>query len=228
VAAETPSPAKILIIDDEESNVVLLEALFRRAGYRNVRSTTDSRHAIALCEEIRPDVILLDLRMPHVTGFELLEQLRGGAEAIRHVPVLVLTADLTREAVRATLQVGAQDFLTKPFDNDELLLRVRNLLEVRRLQVQLRRRERLLDEQAKTTSRRRTGREREPERSSAEDDIAEQVRMLKAIWAVLENCLATATPEHREQLTSASAMVQALLDRAARRTVGASPTLEEL
>jgi putative two-component system response regulator len=197
VAAKTPPTANILIIDDEESNVALLETLFRRAGYKNVRSTTHSRQAIGLCEEIQPDVVLLDLRMPHVNGFEVLDHLRRSAEPIRHVPVLVLTADLTREAVRATLQAGAQDFLTKPFDHDEVLLRVRNLLETRRLHVELRRRERLLDEHAKRTARRPTTREREAERSSTEDDLPEQVRTLKAIRTILGNCLATATPEQR-------------------------------
>ncbi|HEX8310036.1 MAG TPA: response regulator, partial [Chthoniobacteraceae bacterium] len=129
--------AKILIVDDEIANVQLLEMLLGQAGFTQLRSTTDSRQVIALYQEFGPDVILLDLSMPHLDGFEILAQLRALIPPQSYVPILVLTAMVTPEAKRGALSAGANDFLTKPFDVTEVLLRVRNLLETRRLHVEL-------------------------------------------------------------------------------------------
>ena len=127
---------KILIIDDEPLNVALLEDMLAAAGYRHFRSVTDSRAALDTCDSFAPDLILLDLMMPHVDGFAILQSLRStGNEAF--LPVIVLTADANGETKRAALGAGATDFLLKPFDHLEVLLRIANLLEMRRLHIQL-------------------------------------------------------------------------------------------
>ena len=127
---------KILVIDDEPSNVALLEDILSEAGYKQVRSVTDSRLALDTCYTFSPDLILLDLMMPHVDGLTILRSLRSaGDEAF--LPVIVLTADANEETKLAALGAGATDFLLKPLDYLEVLLRIANLLEMRRLHVQL-------------------------------------------------------------------------------------------
>lgn len=139
--------ANVLIVDDEAANVLVLERLLSLTGYRNVRSTTDPTEVETLCESFRPDVILLDLHMPRLDGFEVMKRLFREAEPDEYLPVLVLTADITHKSKRAALEGGAKDFVTKPFDHAEVLARVGNLLETRFLHQQLRRHnERLEDE----------------------------------------------------------------------------------
>jgi signal transduction histidine kinase len=130
--------ARILIVDDERSMVRLLEELLAHAGYTSLASTSDSREVLSLCAELQPDLILLDLRMPNLDGIEVLRRLKT-QRAPAYLPVLVLTADVSRESKRAALEAGASDFVTKPFEQIELLLRVRNLLEMRFLHRDLRR-----------------------------------------------------------------------------------------
>ena len=124
---------KILIIDDERANIILLEHMLRQKGFTRIQSLDDSRQALALCAEFQPDLVLLDLMMPYVDGVAILEALRGEAEAESFLPVLVLTADVTLETKRRALEAGATDFLLKPFDQIEVILRIRNLLENRRM-----------------------------------------------------------------------------------------------
>jgi EAL domain-containing protein (putative c-di-GMP-specific phosphodiesterase class I)/ActR/RegA family two-component response regulator len=124
--------ARVLAVDDNEANIALLRAVLHRAGMRNVVSFTDPREAVARFDEINPDLVLLDLHMPHVDGFEVLSMIIERA-AGSYLPVLVLTADATREAAHKALNLGARDFITKPFDTSEVVLRVRNLLETRTL-----------------------------------------------------------------------------------------------
>jgi len=124
---------RILVVDDEPANVRLLERLLRRAGHEEVRGTSDPREVLRLLDEFRPDVILLDLHMPHLDGYELLGQLRQRITPETFLPIVVLTADATQGAKRRALDLGARDVLTKPFDSTEVLLRVANLLETRRL-----------------------------------------------------------------------------------------------
>lgn len=129
--------ACILIVDDEEANVDLLEQMLARAGYTNLRSTTDPRQVLTLFDAHQPDLILLDLLMPHLDGFAVMERVRHETPADAYLPILVLTAMTTPEIKRRALDSGATDFLTKPFDHVELLLRVRNLLRTRSLYVRL-------------------------------------------------------------------------------------------
>lgn len=127
---------KILIVDDEPANVALLEATLSDNGYSRVRSITDSRQTLEVCQEFQPDLILLDMMMPHVDGLTILRALRAEESQV-FLPVLVLTADINEETKLSALHDGATDFLLKPFDQVEVLLRINNLLEVRRLHIQL-------------------------------------------------------------------------------------------
>ena len=123
----------LLIVDDEPANVALLQAILQRAGYVSVRGTTEPRDVARLMQESEPDLILLDLTMPYLDGFTLLERLRASQPEGSFLPVIILTADATRQTRRRALAAGANDFLTKPFDNDEVLLRCKNLLAARTL-----------------------------------------------------------------------------------------------
>jgi putative two-component system response regulator len=128
---------RILAVDDEESNLLLLRRILERAGYTQVVATTDPTRVPAMFAKNRPDLVLLDLQMPEMDGFELMERLSPAPGDGPGVPILVLTADATHETKRRALSAGARDFVTKPLDQIELLLRVRNLLQVQQLQARL-------------------------------------------------------------------------------------------
>ena len=127
---------KILVIDDDRMTVSLLEKLLQSHGYSRVMGLTDSRKAVETCAAFDPDLILLDLIMPKMDGFAVLEALRGDVSE-RFLPIVILTADVTEEAKARALDAGATDFLVKPVSQTEALLRIRNLLEVRHLNVVL-------------------------------------------------------------------------------------------
>ena len=137
---------RILIVDDEPVNVRLLERLLQSAGYGEIATTTDPRRVLALYRDFKPDLVLLDLMMPHLDGVAVLGQLKAEIPADAYLPVIVLTADATAEAKRRALSAGARDFLTKPFEQFEILLRIGNLLETRRLHVSLAEHNRSLEE----------------------------------------------------------------------------------
>lgn len=122
--------ASILIVDDQEANVFLLERMLHNAGYVNVSSTRDPRTVCALHLANRYDLILLDLQMPEMDGFQVMEGLKE-IENSRYLPVLVITAQPGHK-LRA-LQAGAKDFISKPFDLVEVQTRIHNMLEVRLL-----------------------------------------------------------------------------------------------
>lgn len=123
--------ARILIVDDEQANVRVMERMLETAGYRQVHGTTDPRRAVELYREIQPDLILLDLVMPDLDGFEVMERLQAEVAPRSYLPILVLTADLRNETRLRALLLGAKDFLTKPLDRVEAMLRIRILLETR-------------------------------------------------------------------------------------------------
>ncbi len=120
--------AKVLVVDDRKVNVLLLERLLSGAGYLSITSTTDPGEVCQLHRNNRYDLILLDLVMPHLDGFQVMEGLKE-VEADGYLPVLVVTANPAHK-LRA-LECGAKDFISKPFDLAEVLMRVRNMLEVR-------------------------------------------------------------------------------------------------
>ena len=147
---ETLTSRSILLVDDEEANLDLLEGFLRAEGFHALARTTDPRQVLALVDAHRPDLVLLDLHMPHKDGFTVLRELQAHLPGDDYVPVLVLTADITSTARERALSGGARDFLTKPFDVVEVLLRVRNLLETRVLYL----RQRQAREQAQAAERR--------------------------------------------------------------------------
>ena len=128
--------AKILIVDDQQANVLLLETLLTGAGFASIASTLDPRAVYALHEKNRFDLILLDLQMPGMDGFEVMEGLKP-LEKDGVLPVLVITAQPDHK-LRA-LRAGARDFVSKPFEVAEVLMRVHNMLEVRLLHAEIRR-----------------------------------------------------------------------------------------
>lgn len=130
---------RVLAIDDEEANVLLLRSLLQREGYTQIECLTDSTMALQTYIDFQPDIVLLDLMMPEVDGFQLLEAFSRHDTADEFRPVLVLTADTTIQARRKALALGAKDFVAKPFDVIEVGLRISNLLETRILYEKLRR-----------------------------------------------------------------------------------------
>src|SRR5580704_6704933 len=108
--------SRILIVDDQEANVLLLERLLQHAGYRNLLSLTDSRELLDQFRLHQPDLILLDLMMPKMDGYAVLKQLTGWLPSGAYLPILVVTADASRTARQKALSLGAKDFLTKPID----------------------------------------------------------------------------------------------------------------
>src|SRR6266481_6261771 len=139
-----PIQARILVVDDEPANVRLLERMLAEGGYRQVKSTTDSRQVLGLYAEFQPDLILLDLMMPHLDGIAVIQQLHIPEDVF--LPILVLTADATSEAKKRALEAGAKDCLTRPFDRLEVMLRIRNLLDTRSLYHDLDRHNRSLEQ----------------------------------------------------------------------------------
>jgi len=145
MANNTLTDLKILIVDDKPSNILLLEGILQEEDYTVYRSITDPREALPQFFEYHPDLILLDLQMPYMDGFEVMKKLRACLLPDAFLPILVLTANITPEAKRRALAEGATDFLTKPFDPTEVILRIRNLLQTRGLHLQLQEQNQLLE-----------------------------------------------------------------------------------
>jgi putative two-component system response regulator len=144
-----PGEAGILIVDDEPANVLLLEHILDQAGYPNHTATTDPRQVLAIHARFDPDLVLLDLAMPHLDGLAVMAQLRQVTPAGTYLPILVLTADMSTQAKQQALSGGATDFLLKPFDPTEVLLRIGNLLQTRRLHVELQGHNQLLEQRVR-------------------------------------------------------------------------------
>jgi putative two-component system response regulator len=187
--------ARILIVDDQESNVILLERLLAGSGYTNVAGTTDSSVALELCESEAPDIVLLDLQMPAPDGFEVMRLLEASSGGPVRVPILVLTADASPDTKQRALSSGASDFLNKPFDVTEAYLRIRNLLTTRFLQLQL-------QQQNETLERKVAERTRELENARLE------ILQRLALAAEYRD---DATYEHTERVASIAAALASQL-----------------
>jgi putative two-component system response regulator len=135
--------AQILVIDDEETNLRLIRGMLRHAGYHYVATLNDARHLEHQIAAQPPDLVVLDLHMPHRHGFSVIEALQPWILA-EHLPVLVVSGDGSSESRHRALSLGARDFLTKPFDLTEMTLRVRNQLETRLLYQDVRKQNRAL------------------------------------------------------------------------------------
>lgn len=140
--------SKILVVDDQQANIEMLESFLGIKGYKHVKSTTDSRLVISLVNQFKPDLLLLDMMIPHFSGIEILNQLKN-KDLLGEVAVLVLTADVSREMKQVALSSGANDFLTKPFDLIEVDLRIKNLLLTITLLKELKNQNFILDEKVK-------------------------------------------------------------------------------
>lgn len=130
--------ARVVIVDDQVVNATLLERILHSIGVTDTYTVTDPREAVDRCLDVAADLVLLDLHMPAMDGTSVLAQLRDRVPTGEYLPVLVLTADGSVAARDRALQAGANDFLTKPLDYTEVILRVRNLLETRALHRDLR------------------------------------------------------------------------------------------
>ncbi len=130
------SQSKILIIDDDVAIAMNLEEILRENDYQYVRAISDPRLAETVFRDFQPDLVLLDIRMPHLDGFQVLERLQE-MRAESFVPVLVMTGEVDESIALRALGAGATDFLQKPMKLAETLVRIKNLLHVRRLQAEL-------------------------------------------------------------------------------------------
>ena len=128
---------RLLIVEDDEQLSRLLERILQNAGHTQIRLLADPRHALPVYREWQPSVVLMDVQMPHMDGITVMQQLRSRFSADELAPVLLITGDVSPETRERALAAGASDFLTKPFDQVEVALRVRNLLELRRVQNEL-------------------------------------------------------------------------------------------
>ncbi len=142
---ERISTSRILLVDDDPVAAEALGQVLQQAGFNNLVMVEDPRLAVNSCQQQSPDLILLDLHMPHLDGFGLLAELQPWLQGPVPAVVIMLTADASREAKERALQSGVRDFLAKPVDPVESLLRIRNLLEMRVLALELQQRNRELE-----------------------------------------------------------------------------------
>lgn len=140
--------AKILVVDDQEQYTRLMESILRSAGYVRVYTTNDSRAVATMYADIRPDLVVLDISMPHLDGFEVMKQL-AVLEREAWLPVLVVSGEDESETLVRALKAGARDFLGKPFDKLEVLTRIRGMLEVRLLHNKVKDHNRELEEKVR-------------------------------------------------------------------------------
>jgi putative two-component system response regulator len=124
------SSARILVVDDTEINLRLMRRILQHAGYTDIRTLLDGSEVLDTLDEFDPDLVLLDLHMPGKDGFDVLKDLQPRMSRA-YLPVLMLTGDLSPQTKRQALALGAKDFLSKPFDTAEVVLRIQNLLETR-------------------------------------------------------------------------------------------------
>lgn len=141
--------ARILIIDDEPSIVKVVSAILNRAGYPHVHGLNDGLRAEEVMKEVQPDLILVDLRMPNRDGLQVLDALVAQIPRASYLPIVMLTGDDRPEIRAQALARGARDFLHKPFDRTEVLLRIQNLLETRGLHRRLEGQNRMLEERVR-------------------------------------------------------------------------------
>ncbi|MEO2015635.1 MAG: response regulator [Fuerstiella sp.] len=122
--------ARIMIVDDEPLNIMTFRQHLKLEGYQRFVSTTDASEALAMAKRELPDVLLLDVHMPRISGLDIL-RVMGLDPVLQHIPVLILTAATDPAIRKSALDLGASDFLTKPIDPNELLPRVRNAITLK-------------------------------------------------------------------------------------------------
>ncbi|MBU1979709.1 MAG: response regulator, partial [Gammaproteobacteria bacterium] len=157
MSMESPNKELILIIDDEPTNLKLLDKMLRGQGYQGLVLVDDPREVIDRYRAVRPDLILLDINMPHLDGYQVMEQLKALNDPLLP-PIVILTAQHGKDYLLRALAAGARDFVTKPFDRNELLMRVRNLLDAQLAHRLMHNQKKVLEEmvQARTEELRHT------------------------------------------------------------------------
>ena len=183
--------SKILIVDDKSANIEVLEGLLEELGYQNYTSTTDPRLATGLFITFKPDLILLDLMMPYLSGYEVMSEINSRIPPTSYLPILVLTADITPEAKQQALSGGAKDFVSKPFDLNEIGLRIKNLLETRYLY-------QLLENQNQKLEA--TNKELEAFSYSVSHDLMAPVRHIRNFAGLLKELKTTRTEDELKYL----------------------------
>ena len=142
--------ARIAVVDDETANVHLLQRILELEGYTDVSGYTDPREFLDTCRILPPDLVLLDLMMPEVNGFEVLKRFQESVDDFDYRPVMIITSDDDRDTKQKALSSGARDFLAKPVSPVEVRLRVGNLLQTRSLQLELQRHAERLEERVRS------------------------------------------------------------------------------
>ncbi len=142
--------ARIAVVDDETANVQLLQRILELEGYTDVSGYTDPREFLDTCRILPPDLVLLDLMMPELNGFEVLQRFQESVDDFDYRPVMIITSDDDRDTKQKALSSGARDFLAKPVSPVEVRLRVGNLLQTRSLQLELQRHAERLEERVRS------------------------------------------------------------------------------
>lgn len=131
------SRARLLIVDDNVNNVLLMTRILRAAGYSHIEGVTVATEALERVQNFNPDLVLLDLRMDGIDGYEVLTQIRRYLPIDSYLPVLIVTSDAAQQARERSLSLGATDFVQRPYELFDVILRVRNLLQIRFLHLEL-------------------------------------------------------------------------------------------
>lgn len=193
--------ANILIVDDQQSNIDVLKGLLELEGYTNYFSTADSRQVVSIFKEFKPDILLLDLNMPYVNGFQVMKLLKTIIQPNVYFPILVLTADITAESKLMALAAGASDFITKPFDLIEVELRLKNLLKVGYLHQQLENQNQILEEAVK---------DRTIKLEKSNNDLTLALEEAKEMFRLKTNFLANMSHELRTPLIGINGFAELL------------------
>jgi signal transduction histidine kinase len=201
--------AHILMVDDEVASTCLMTNFLNRIGYTQLRSINDSRRAFEIIETFVPDLILLDLNMPGLDGFDILHALRADRQN-EQTPVLVLTGDPSATNKRRALAAGATDLLVKPFDASEVSMRIRNLLQARFLRLEIREQNRLLEARVRD----RTG---ELERALADLQAAQRKAMQQERLSAFGEMAGGVVHDFSNALMSVIGYSEILLSNAAAR-----------
>jgi PleD family two-component response regulator len=221
--------ARFLIIDDEPVSASAVEISLAAAGQEDVRIVNNPCDALAAYREYQPDLVLLDISMPLMDGFQVLEELRLQIPPDEYMPVIVITADPAETTRRRALAAGANDFLTKPFGATELRLRVRNLLETRFLHLGLREVNRRLDERVcertqeletaldelRQTQRQAIREQRLHAFSDMASGVVHDFNNVLMIMMSLADLMSRESPQNEIDLQSYVGTMQAATDRAA-------------
>ena len=152
VSKDTVISAKILIVDDQDIHVHILEKTLIDAGYTNIYKTIDPRKVVGIYKNLRPDLLILDLNMPYINGLEIMSQIKN-IEKTSYIPVIILSGDESKESRLNAFDAGAKDFINKPIDNVEVLIRIRNFLEVRLLHNQINDQNKNLEDKVKARTK---------------------------------------------------------------------------